>query len=112
MIDQTAEAMRQKLQQRVQQAAQKSGQLREGETCDPVTGEIFQGRRLQWLEPVRNKDGTGHQLAAGTDYAIRKTLTKDAPMYWAWHARKLLGYSSDVEVARGHCEDHYKGSPA
>lgn len=62
--------------------------------------------KLSWEKPVRNTDDTGHQLAAGTDYSIRKTLTKGIPMYWAWHARKLLGYSPDVEIARSHCEAH------
>lgn len=107
------EVMRQKLQQRVQEAAQRSGQLREGETCDPETGEINQGRRLQWLDPVKNKNGTGHQLAAGTEYVIRKTVSTDkAPIYWAWYARKLLGYSPELKAAQGHCEDHYARPPA
>jgi hypothetical protein len=25
-------------------------------------------------------------------------------MYWAWHARKLLGYSADAGEAREFCE--------
>jgi len=65
--------------------------------------------QLQWNKPVRNADDTGHQTAAGTDYEIRKTLTKGQAMYWAWHAKKLLGYSADVEIARTHCESHYLG---
>lgn len=65
--------------------------------------------KLSWAKPLGNKDGTGHQLAEGTDYSIRKTLTKGVPMYWAWHNRKLLGYSPDVEIARTHCEAHHVG---
>jgi len=65
--------------------------------------------QLQWNKPVRNADDTGHQTAAGTEYEIRKTLTKGQAMYWAWHAKKLLGYSTDVEIARTHCESHHLG---
>lgn len=79
------------------------------ETLKSRTAERSPTAKLSWEKPVSNKDGTGHQLAAGTDYSIRKTLTKGVPMYWAWHARKLLGYSADVEIARTHCEAHFVG---
>lgn len=66
--------------------------------------------KLQWNKPVRNADDTGHQTAAGTEYEIRKTITQGNIMYWAWHAKKLLGYSIDVAIARTHCEAHAMGN--
>lgn len=111
MTDHALKLMQEKLARRVDQTTPKAGQLREGESFDPDTGEIFQRPRLNWLEPVRtNKNGAGHQLAAGTDYVVRKTMTQDKPMYWAWHEKKLLGYSTDVEIARTHCEAHHMGA--
>ena len=68
--------------------------------------------KLTWLKPVSNPNGTGHQLAGGTDYAIRKVPFQDEPMYWAWFGRKLLGYSRDVEIARTHCEAHWMNNRA
>jgi len=64
---------------------------------------------LHWLDPVKNRDGSGHQNAAGTDYQIRKTLSNGQWIYWAWAGKKLLGYSGDVELARSHCEAHIRG---
>jgi len=108
-----AETMKEKLQQRMSEAARRSGQLRQDETCDPETGEILQSPRLHWLDPVRtNARGDGHQLAAGTEYVIRKTMTPDQPVtYWAWSARKLLGDSTLVSGAQQHCEAHYARQP-
>ena len=65
--------------------------------------------QLHWNPPVRNADGSGHQTAAGTDYEVRKTLTEGRVMYWAWYAKKLLGYNTDVEIARNFCEAHALG---
>lgn len=70
---------------------------------------VGQSPKLSWNKPVRNADDTGHQTASGTDYEIRKTFTEGKGMYWAWHAKKLLGYSTDVEIARAHCEAHSLG---
>lgn len=70
------------------------------------------GPKLSWNKPVRNADDTGHQTAAGTEYEIRKTITQGKVIYWAWHARKLLGFDVDVEIARTHCEAHYLGGTA
>jgi hypothetical protein len=76
------------------------------ETLKARTAARSSTAKLSWNKPVRNADDTGHQTAACTDYEIRKTLTKGVVCYWAWHARKLLGFSADVEIARNHCEAH------
>jgi hypothetical protein len=66
--------------------------------------------KLSWNKPVRQENGSGYQTAAGTDYVVRKTLgPKDVWMYWAWHDKKLLGYSTDIEIAKTHCEAHHLG---
>lgn len=64
---------------------------------------------LSWNEPVRQENDSGYQTAAGTDYVVRKTHTKGKTMHWAWHAKKLLGYSADIEIAKTHCEAHALG---
>jgi len=69
------------------------------------------GKTLDWAEPVRNPSGSGHQLARGTLYVIRKAQSKDQWLYWAWHDKKLLGYSHDIEIARAHCQAHFMGKP-
>jgi hypothetical protein len=66
--------------------------------------------KLLWSKPVRQENGSGYQTAAGTDYVIRKTLRKDVWMYWAWHDKKLLGYSTDLDIAKNHCEAHRMGN--
>ena len=67
--------------------------------------------KLSWNKPVRQENGSGYQTAAGTEYVIRKTLGKgDMWMYWAWHDKKLLGYASDLEIAKAHCEAHHLNS--
>lgn len=68
-------------------------------------------KSLRWLAPIRNQDGSGHQTAEGTLYVIRKTLSKDHWMYWAWHDKKLLGYSENIEIARTHCQTHALNQP-
>ena len=62
--------------------------------------------KLSWGKPVRQANGAGHQCAEGTAYVVRKSLSADKWVYWAWHDRKLLGYSHDVEIARNYCEAH------
>ena len=59
---------------------------------------------------MRQENDSGYQTAAGTDYVVRKTHPNGKAMYWAWHAKKLLGYSADIEIARAHCEAHALGS--
>jgi hypothetical protein len=61
---------------------------------------------LTWIEPVRNKDGSGYQCAGGTGYVVRKTIVDGKTTYWAWSDKKLLGYSHDIKVAREHCQLH------
>lgn len=73
-----------------------------------AAGASPQGK-LSWNTPVRQQNGSGSQTAAGTDYVIRKAQTKDMWMYWAWHDKKLLGYSTDIEIAKNHCEAHALG---
>jgi hypothetical protein len=65
---------------------------------------------LTWNKPVRNADDTGHQTACGAPYEIRKTLTQGKICYWAWHDKKLLGYSGDITIAQAHCEAHKLGA--
>jgi len=65
---------------------------------------------LTWNTPVRQENDTGYQTAAGTEYVVRKTHPDGKPMYWAWHAKKLLGYSGDITIAQAHCEAHALGS--
>lgn len=75
-----------------------------------VAGQSPQAK-LQWSKPVRQENGSGYQAAGGTEYVIRKAQgAKDIWMYWAWHARKLLGYSTDIEIAKAHCEAHAMGN--
>ncbi len=76
----------------------------------PAASQSTAARTLSWLPPVVNPDGTGHQLAGGTMYQVRKTLTEGKLMFWAWHDRKLLGYSTDKQGARDFCQLHYEGS--
>jgi hypothetical protein len=75
-----------------------------------VAGASGVSPKLSWNKPVRQENGSGSQTAAGTDYVIRKALTKDTWLYWAWHANKLLGYSADLEIAKAHCEAHHMGN--
>lgn len=72
-------------------------------------GQSGASPKLQWNKPVRQENGSGYQTAAGTEYVIRKAQTKDTWMYWAWHDKKLLGYSTDIEIAKKHCEAHAMG---
>lgn len=65
---------------------------------------------LTWNKPVRQENDSGYQTAAGTEYVVRKTHPGGKPMYWAWHAKKLLGYSADIDIAKAHCEAHALGS--
>lgn len=76
------------------------------ETLKARTAARSAQQKLSWAKPVSNPDGTGYQLAEGTDYVLRKTLPEGKVMYWAWWNRKLLGYSPDREMARAHCEAH------
>ncbi len=64
---------------------------------------------LIWNKPVRQENDSGYQTAAGTEYVVRKTHPNGKPMYWAWHAKRLLGYSADIEIAKNHCEAHALG---
>jgi hypothetical protein len=122
MSDPTAR-MKAKLQERVRATAGKAmANLRAGETLDLETGEIkpepapapqpaapaLPAAKLEWCEPVVNKNGSGYQTAAGTEYVVRKTMTKDQIMYWAWYARKLLGYAPTQEAAREFCEARHR----
>lgn len=75
-----------------------------------TAGQSGASPKLQWNKPVRQENGSGYQTAAGTEYVVRKTLTNDKWMYWAWHDRKLLGYSHDLEIAKTHCEAHAMGN--
>lgn len=75
-----------------------------------TAGRSGASQKLIWNKPVRQENESGYQTAAGTDYVVRKTNPDGKVMYWAWHARKLLGYSHDVEIARAHCEAHALGS--
>lgn len=75
-----------------------------------VAGRSGDSPKLQWNKPVRQENGSGYQTAAGTDYVVRKAKgLKDTWMYWAWHGKKLLGYSTDIEIAKNHCEAHALG---
>lgn len=64
---------------------------------------------LRWMAPVKNPNGSSHICAGGTDYQIRKTTLKEVPTYWAWHDKKLLGYSGDLAAAKILCTDHING---
>jgi len=104
------ERMKAKLQERVRATVD----LRPGETFDFETGEIKQAPaelpKLRWLEPVTHKNGTGHQVAEGTEYVIRKTFMADQlqPTYWAWRGRNLIGYKPAPEGARELCEARHR----
>lgn len=75
-----------------------------------VAGQSPQAK-LHWGKPVRQENGSGYQAAAGTEYVIRKAQgAKDNWMYWAWHSKKLLGYSTDIEIAKAHCDAHAMGN--
>jgi hypothetical protein len=88
----TPEQMFQKLEARNADIRERSGQ-----SAQP---------KLSWGKAVRQPNGAGHQCAEGTLYVVRKTMSKDKWVYGAWHDRKLLDYSHDVEVARNYCETH------
>lgn len=75
-----------------------------------TAGRSGASQKLQWNKPVRQENDSGYQTAAGTEYVVRKTNPAGKPMYWAWHAKKLLGYSADIEIAKAHCEAHALGS--
>ena len=80
------------------------------ETLKARTAGRSAQQKLSWNKPVVNEDGTGHQTAGGADYVIRKTFPAGKVLYWAWHAKKLLGYSADLDIAKAHCEAHSLGA--
>lgn len=77
-----------------------------------TAGRSGASQKLIWNKPVRQDNGSGYQTAAGTDYVVRKAQTKDKWLYWAWHDKKLLGYSADIDIAKAHCEAHALGQGA
>lgn len=64
---------------------------------------------LDWMEPIRNKDGTGRQLSRCLRYEVRKTIKAGVSTYWAWANKKLLGYVGTPEAARQLCQKHADG---
>lgn len=80
--------------------------------AEPATARVPESTavvsQLRWLEPVKNPNGSAHQIAEGTEYVVRKTFTKDQLMYWAWRAHKLLGYRPTPEAAREICEARHR----
>lgn len=58
---------------------------------------------LTWLEPVKNRDGTGYVKTACGQYSVAKFFVDGEPRYQAFFGKAALGVRKTPEEAKALC---------